>query len=282
MAELKISYGLDETDKLVYIVDALKGTNYFCPECKTPLILRAGEVKIKHFAHQSLGNCTNESVLHKVYKMVLANNKRIRLPYLVDGRYNLDFDRVELEKQLFDFRPDATGYIGDDMYIIEFEVTHAVDKRKLEKIKKANIPAIEIYCCDQSIERIESDLASSTYYRNILHWPGFDDGKTKLIEENIELKERLERAAYYFRQERKETIRLARELNELRESPFPKACWFNFIKEKNGVSYFKNKESDVWAWLVKNGSIVVNPDYRSDLAKKAERDALEYGGANEN
>jgi competence protein CoiA len=41
---------------------------FFCPECKSPLILKKGHVKIPHFAHKSGGDCTGnhepETLLH--------------------------------------------------------------------------------------------------------------------------------------------------------------------------------------------------------------------------
>ncbi|WP_456271800.1 competence protein CoiA [Bacillus sp. AK031] len=35
-----------------------KTEKFFCPECKSPLILKKGNIKIPHFAHQSGGACT--------------------------------------------------------------------------------------------------------------------------------------------------------------------------------------------------------------------------------
>ena len=50
---------LDENDNRIYIEEAEKGKDYFCPVCHGPLILREGSLNAKHFAHMS-GYCEDD------------------------------------------------------------------------------------------------------------------------------------------------------------------------------------------------------------------------------
>lgn len=49
--------GIDENDQTVDIDEATRGGKYFCPECSTRLIVKDGEINVKHFAHESLTDC---------------------------------------------------------------------------------------------------------------------------------------------------------------------------------------------------------------------------------
>ena len=45
---------IDKDGKLVHAEEAIVGEQYFCPTCKSELILKAGTEKQKHFAHKSV------------------------------------------------------------------------------------------------------------------------------------------------------------------------------------------------------------------------------------
>lgn len=72
MNELKVPYGFNDEGDLVSSEVAIRGVNYYCPECRERLVHRAGEVNIKHFSHPSGTNCTPESILHKIAKHLIA------------------------------------------------------------------------------------------------------------------------------------------------------------------------------------------------------------------
>ncbi|MGD9791592.1 MAG: competence protein CoiA family protein [Phycisphaerales bacterium] len=50
---LRIPYGLDSSGIPIHPLRADRGGTYSCPECHAPLVLRAGPIKIRHFAHRS-------------------------------------------------------------------------------------------------------------------------------------------------------------------------------------------------------------------------------------
>ena len=49
----------DRNKKRVYILDIKEDEDYFCPSCNSKLILRRGEIKIHHFAHQKNSICSD-------------------------------------------------------------------------------------------------------------------------------------------------------------------------------------------------------------------------------
>jgi hypothetical protein len=54
------------------------------------------------------------------------------------------FDKVEIEKWEGNFIPDIKCFVGDKQLLIEITVTHGIDDRKLEKIKRNDVPLLEI------------------------------------------------------------------------------------------------------------------------------------------
>lgn len=74
--DLEVPYGLHPDGYLEKAEDARKGLNYLCPECEEPLVFRAGEYMVKHFAHKANTNCSGESIIHKTAKMLIAQTIR--------------------------------------------------------------------------------------------------------------------------------------------------------------------------------------------------------------
>lgn len=59
----------DEHGTQILAHDALKSGRYFCPVCDTPVVLKAGSVKMPHFSHHHILQCSRylykrESLLH--------------------------------------------------------------------------------------------------------------------------------------------------------------------------------------------------------------------------
>ena len=48
---------LDKTGKRISISDAIKGQEYFCPECEESVFVKRGKVKVEHFAHKPGTHC---------------------------------------------------------------------------------------------------------------------------------------------------------------------------------------------------------------------------------
>lgn len=54
---MKTCFALDRFGKRIHISEAIKGQEYFCQECEEKLILKKGNIRIKHFAHKPGSHC---------------------------------------------------------------------------------------------------------------------------------------------------------------------------------------------------------------------------------
>lgn len=171
MIEDYIQYAYDSNKNKVKIIDAIKGDKYYC-NCGGELIVKAGKIKIKHFAHKFNSICNRESWIHKECKNILLKNKKINY---FDKQLNkvvlLEFDDVILEKAINDFRPDAIGYKDGKQYAIEFRYTHKIDNYKRNKIKLANIFCIEVYTYFFNLDNIQNELENNINNKTIIYNP---------------------------------------------------------------------------------------------------------------
>jgi len=151
---------------LINELEGKKGIDYECPGCGNILRIRGGDIIGLHFYHVENIECDGESYWHKIYKKVFSESKTIKMN---DKTYK--FDRVELEKNFGDIRPDAIGYINDVPHLIEFWHTHKVDIEKAQKIINMQAICIEIkvqpYLKAETL--IEQFLTQSTDYRNYIY-----------------------------------------------------------------------------------------------------------------
>lgn len=65
-------YALDENQNLVNIKEAVKNQKYFCPSCKSEMILKQGNIRKHHFAHK-IENCSYDKYLHSIAELMIAN-----------------------------------------------------------------------------------------------------------------------------------------------------------------------------------------------------------------
>ncbi|MFD1006760.1 competence protein CoiA family protein [Oceanisphaera ostreae] len=147
MDNLKIPYGVDGSGELISAVSATKGSEYSCPCCGMKLIHRAGEVRVKHFAHPPASNCSLESVLHitakrLVYAEILKNAAGEEGICLADCCQNCGvefstrvpantFTNAGMEVGVGDYICDVVGYQENTVRLaIEILNTHKVDAKK--------------------------------------------------------------------------------------------------------------------------------------------------------
>jgi hypothetical protein len=156
--ELLINNALNVQGKIIKIENALKGNEYFYPGCKELLILRDGSNKRKHFAHNKNTTCTNESILHKLTKLIIVESIN---DFIQNGispniiRYCSVCSKEHIQllpkkvtgsklecKTKSGFIVDV-GIMSNDEIIagIEIKVTHEVDENKNKNI---DIPFIEL------------------------------------------------------------------------------------------------------------------------------------------
>lgn len=151
-----LTLAIDEKGKWKHVneVKTGKDCNCFCPQCGAKLIAinskPENESKAHHFAHERGSDCktSEESVLHKLAKEVLSEEKKIMLPINGVDRepVQLEFESVGMEK-----RDEQTGLIPDCICFydgkklwVEFKRTHEVDTKKADRIREAKIDCIEI------------------------------------------------------------------------------------------------------------------------------------------
>ncbi len=175
--KLKLPFGLKD-GKIVDINEVERGLDCkcVCPSCKHPLVARKGEERIDHFAHYKQPECKYaiETALHMAAKEYLETYKEIRLPEVIaeigrgyDNKYRLypsqviSFNKVRLEHKTNNIIPDVIIEKNGRKMLIEIAVTHFIDKKKKEKIKKLGISTLEI---DLSHLKEDFDKSQLKYY----------------------------------------------------------------------------------------------------------------------
>ena len=150
-----LTYAHDKNKNLVYIEDAGYGSKCecFCPHCGAPLDAKnGGSIREHHFAHSHGHECKGayETMLHLLAKEIILESGTIMLPDS-DGRNNpsglIKLHGVEIEKwdEENGFRPDLEGIMPNgERLLIEFLVSHKVDKKKHDTIVEKGIKCIEI------------------------------------------------------------------------------------------------------------------------------------------
>ena len=257
MEQKLLTYGLRE-NKLWHILDVENGLacNCYCPnkDCRLPLIAKNNEANVKapHFAHSPGVECFGayESALHLMAKEVLKTSRSIRTP---DFHYDYDnvnthslyqagqvieFEFVDIEAVPDDaknreVKPDAIGFKGSSRLFIEFAKTHFVDEDKKEKLKKINVPTVELNISNLILdpEAVRQFILSKA---NLIYWiinPKLDK---KYREEQILLEEQKKQIEEQNKQ-RQEEERLAKEKkivdDKIKSDLIAKEKYLNFEKE---------------------------------------------------
>jgi len=251
------NYAIDIDGNLVDIQKASKEKEYYCIECGTRLNIRDGEIRVKHFYHLNTVECDNESYLHKVYKKVIENCKRIHFyDFFLKKPINLIFDFIKLEYRIDNIIADCYGIVkkecndyAESQIIIEIYHTHEVDNKKLKKIQNNNIFCIEIRAIQfRTIQEIENYITGKDYWgRSVLHNPFENSAIQKLINENEKLKESVLNYQNRFLSE----VKIRKSITKR-----PKRIYLTFNKIcKNGAYFYSNKKSVITAFVDKKDSL---------------------------
>lgn len=231
MKTFKVPFAYKE-GQIIDIESAVKGEIYKC-NCGADVKLRGGDIISNHFYHINESECSLESAIHKAYKEVFLNLKMIKLPFQINGKNDLEFGRVELEKRIDDYQPDAIGYINGQKIIVEFAKSSYIDSRKEAKIKKSNLTAIEvdIITTVKTLDEISNHLLNETYHKHIIHLPEYAEMK--------QMREKFEKSYRQLQQKLWSTERAFEEYKELTQmGDMP--LYFK-TKCKNGADLYKNK-----------------------------------------
>jgi hypothetical protein len=183
--------------KLVHIdnVDNGKKCECICPSCNEPLIAYNSpeNKKAHHFQHVSLKECKYyyETMIHFLAKEIINELGELNVPKhifkLSDYArsyceydwdrfnpkeeitpYKIKFDKIHVEKYDNGIKPDLLCEVEGKQIHVEIAVTHFIDKKKEEKIKKNNAISLEIDL--SAIEReIDRDSLKDLLIDNIKH-----------------------------------------------------------------------------------------------------------------
>ena len=105
-----------------------RNPDYVCPECKQTVILKAGEIKIAHFAHKVKSDCLyaiNETLAHLTAKRLFCDGLRSR------------GIRAEVEFTIGDQRADVAAWTPkNQLFVIEVQHTSLPVSELSSRVKK--------------------------------------------------------------------------------------------------------------------------------------------------
>lgn len=248
--DAKIPYGLRD-DRLIHVSQLSRGERgnrcaCVCPECKSPLTARMGEVNRHHFAHAG-GNrpCAKgaETGIHLAAKQMIADNLAIPVPLLqatVEGKNSQGYavresmlifrgrdrqpvDKAKVEHHMGNIRPDLIVTLAGVEILIEVAVTHYIDAEKQQRLEARGLRCIEIDLGDIPRTVTPAELASYVYDQARAYWivnpklaAAEDALRPKLLQAIERENARIEKA----RQERADEDRRQREHYERMEAHY--------------------------------------------------------------
>ena len=180
-----LTYALNKDGCLVHVDSVPNGNECgcVCPCCESRLCAKNGGYEREHhFAHLGGADCVGgvESALHIMAKEVFQRRKCVRLPAIKDvcnsELLHLDEVDVEVRDDSTSLRPDCIGRYGDKTIWIEFKRTHAVDRKKKEKIISRRVDCLEIDLngCELDPKQVEDLLINEQGHRVWIFNPAID------------------------------------------------------------------------------------------------------------
>ena len=196
-------------DRMVAVGEVPRGRacGCVCPECRTALVARKGELRRYHFAH-AVGNpnCKYgaETAIHLMAKQCLIDAKRIALPAFVwheraedeagieyvDSEEicpseQMTFERALAEHDIHGLRPDVVAWVGDKAILIEIKVRHAVDASKLERLRARDVECVEIDLSKEprdllDLERLRDLVLEGIEVKRWLSHPRLSEVRTRV------------------------------------------------------------------------------------------------------
>jgi hypothetical protein len=187
MTTILYTVATDKDGNLVKANEAEKGNDFFCPLCKTELILRkSGKTgkgtKRPHFAHRVLTpNCTPETALHFSFKNLLSDKlqKHISTQTPLQMTWSCEYcysghtgnllkkiKSVKVEHNMTDCQPDIALFDEDNKVfaVVEIVVTHKPEENVLQFYKDNNIILIQInLTSDKDIDELNTKIANPDF-----------------------------------------------------------------------------------------------------------------------
>ncbi|WP_175239317.1 MULTISPECIES: competence protein CoiA family protein [Burkholderia cepacia complex] len=183
-----------------------------CAACRSPVILKQGEMKGWYFSHLPGSDCAKgfETALHMLAKQILLDHRHLRVPALVcvdegsleEGVMVCDEHVIhwaaagEAEKWMDGIRPDFVADCGDQLLIVEVVVTHEPDSNKLAHLDCLAIPALEIdlsdVARDVTVDALTRRIIDTVIGKRWLFYPGWAEAQAVFDVRRREEEARLE------------------------------------------------------------------------------------------
>jgi len=187
------AYGVRD-GKLVFISEVQRGLacGCVCAHCGQSLLARKGAVRRPHFAHHEPTGCDggSETVLHLLAKELFTELTTLTIPPYRFARHRetrggivvrhealvanggmIPIHAVHIELPEDGFRPDVLVESNHKLLLIEIAVFNKVQRIKLRKLRRRNLPAIEIRLApedaflsrEQLKQKLHQDLPSKSW-----------------------------------------------------------------------------------------------------------------------
>lgn len=157
---MSTQFAMDTSNRITHISETERGLscNCSCIVCGERMVAKKGDEREHHFAHESnkIACVVNhETLLHQFAKRVIHEAGGLMVPSVIqlapsrllpdNTAYSwLKLERIEVEKEIDDIRPDLIGYPGDTPVLIEVAYSSFVDAEKLAKLDQLGFWALEI------------------------------------------------------------------------------------------------------------------------------------------
>ncbi|WP_423382140.1 competence protein CoiA family protein [Burkholderia sp. LMG 32019] len=211
---MTIPFALNPLGRLVAARDLPKHAEgpFRCAACRSPVILKQGEVRTWYFSHRPGSDCAKgfETALHLLAKQILLEHRHLRAPALVCVDESLLEEDItvcdehiiswdvagEVEKWMGGIRPDFVADCGDQLLIVEVVVTHEPDDSKLAQLDSLAIPALEIdlsdVARDVTVDTLAYRILDTVAGKRWLFYPGWAEARAVLDARRREEQARLE------------------------------------------------------------------------------------------
>lgn len=208
---LKNPFGLIN-GALYHVKDISKQCDVYCPECGNKLILKDGDIMVKHLSHSiKRDNCINESIIHKYIKQYLYE----KIVSLIIKNHKVIFEGnklklakeelLNIKEKYIEYRNLDINYIPDIFLVLEWNYNVAIEicyknKKDLDYLNKilsnSNIDIVLEICVteDDLIDFNEYELikkANVIYNKIERKYSIAQEKVNKLSIENKNLKERI-------------------------------------------------------------------------------------------
>lgn len=158
---------IDDNGIKVFAFKESKDRCYYCPACKTKMVLKKGMIKVHHFAHVPDCDCEfryGESEIHERIKVNLYHALNEKLPY---GLIN----NVDIEHRINDFRTDIYAAINGIQLAFEIQCSNISDNEIEDRMEKhSNAGLATLWICDDITTLTHGQLGQYTLVYKPKSW----------------------------------------------------------------------------------------------------------------